>query len=45
MRTEELERHLNQDPDSLELKYYNAISTELDRQRAMVRDAQSESAV
>ena len=31
-RLDELERHLDQDPDSLELKYFNAIGEELRRQ-------------
>ena len=32
-RLDELERHLDQDPDSLENKYFNAIGEELRRQR------------
>ena len=31
VRIEELERHLNQDPDSLEVKYHNAIGEEMRR--------------
>ena len=31
-RLQELERHLDQDPDSLEIKYYNTIGEELRRQ-------------
>ena len=31
-RLDELERHLDQDPDSLEIKYFNAIGEELRRQ-------------
>ena len=31
-RLHELERHLDQDPDSLEIKYFNAIGKELRRQ-------------
>ena len=32
-RLDELERHLDQDPDSLEIKYHNAIGEELRRAR------------
>ncbi len=32
MRIEELERHLDQEPDSLEVKYHNAIGEEMRRQ-------------
>ena len=31
-RVDELERHLDEDPDSLEIKYYNALVDELRRQ-------------
>ena len=33
MRIKELERHLDQDPDSLAVKYQNAIGEELRRQK------------
>ena len=32
VRIEELERHLDQDPDSLEVRYHNAIGDEVRRQ-------------
>lgn len=32
VRIEELERHLNEDPDSLEVKYHNAIGEAIRRQ-------------
>ena len=32
-RLEELERYLDKDPDSLKVKYFNAIGEELSRQR------------
>lgn len=32
-RLDELERHLDQDPDSIEIKYHNAVGEELRRER------------
>lgn len=41
MRIEELEQHLDQDPDSLEVKYNNALGEEMRRRVSMRPDAWS----